>query len=245
MEYRNFQLDKEWNVVHYPAQPTGFGILIIGDERNFVEKDHSFWTQNEGKLALLNHLKEIGYTVFYSNLYGENWGSDQAAKLAKQLYENMIRNEILNGKIHLLAEGMGALVAMKLVAEMPDKLRSIVLINPILSLENKLNYEKDQKFFYKKFIREFALAYDLSWKEVENHIQHHAAKIKFTQDIPIKIIRILTRNHSYRETSYLSEWSAQLKQEGKTISISYVLPEKMQQLNQSLVSFIKSYEHTL
>ena len=49
MESRNFQLDAEWNIVHYPEQPLGFGILIIGDERHFVDQNTSFWLQNEGK----------------------------------------------------------------------------------------------------------------------------------------------------------------------------------------------------
>ena len=49
MESRNFQLDTEWNIIHYPEKPQGFGILIIGDERHFVDGNTSFWMQNEGK----------------------------------------------------------------------------------------------------------------------------------------------------------------------------------------------------
>ena len=109
MEIRNFQLDTEWNVIHYPERPKGFGILIIGDERNFVDSNTSFWLQNEGKTKLLQSLLDAGYTVFYSNLYGKNWGSEKAVRLSKRLYQHMIRSEILNGKIHILAEGMGAL----------------------------------------------------------------------------------------------------------------------------------------
>ena len=245
MEHRNFQLDKEWNVVHYPTRPTGFGILIIGDDRSFVEADNSFWTQNEGRLSLMNHLKDAGYTIFYSNLYGKNWGSDKAVNLAKQLYENMIRTEILNGKIHLLAEGMGALVALKLLEEMHDNIRSIVLINPILSLKNKLVYEKDYKFFYKKFVREVALAYDLNWKEVEMYIEENDTKIKLSDNIPIKIIQILTRNQTHQDKGFLNEWSEQMGNKGRSVSISYLLPEKTQQLNQSIFNFFKSYQKTL
>ncbi len=39
MENRNFQLDTEWNIIHYPERPTGFGILIIGDERHYVDEN--------------------------------------------------------------------------------------------------------------------------------------------------------------------------------------------------------------
>ena len=49
MESRNFRLDTEWNIIHYPEKPQGFGILVIGDERHFVDQNSSFWLQNEGK----------------------------------------------------------------------------------------------------------------------------------------------------------------------------------------------------
>lgn len=149
MENRNFQMDTQWNIIHYPGKPTGFGILIIGDERHFVDESKCFWTQNEGKLAIINQLKESGYTIFSSNLYGRNWGSDQAVDLAQRLYQQVIRSEILNNKVHLIAEGMGALVAVKLMEKMKGQLRSVVLLNPILSLKNILNLKRNISFFTK------------------------------------------------------------------------------------------------
>ncbi|HJV15917.1 MAG TPA: hydrolase, partial [Bacillales bacterium] len=118
MENRNFQLGNEWNIIYYPEKPTGFGILIIGDERHFVDESKSFWQQNEGKLSIIKVLKESGYTIFSSNLYGKNWGSEKAIELAERLYQHVIRNEIINGKIHIIAEGMGALVAIKLMEKL-------------------------------------------------------------------------------------------------------------------------------
>ena len=72
----------------------------------------------------------------------------------------MIRTEIMNDKIHIIAEGMGALVALKLLHNMNESIRSIVLINPILSLQHHLELEKDRKFFYKKLVKELANAYE-------------------------------------------------------------------------------------
>ena len=69
----------------------------------------------KGKNLQIQSLLKEGYTVFYSNLYGKNWGSEKAVKLAKRLYEHIIRSEIMNDKIHIIAEGMGALVALKLL----------------------------------------------------------------------------------------------------------------------------------
>ena len=127
MENRNFQLDNEWSIIHYPEKPTGFGILILGDERHFVDAKNSFWLQNEGKLSIINKFKESGYTIFSSNLYGRNWGSDKALDLAARLYQYVIRTEILNSKIHIFAEGMGALTAIQLMNKMSGQIRSVVL----------------------------------------------------------------------------------------------------------------------
>jgi pimeloyl-ACP methyl ester carboxylesterase len=245
MENRNFQLDTEWNVVHYPYQPTGFGILIIGDEKNFVEKDNSFWVQNEGKLSLINQLKDSGYTIFYSNLYGKNWGSDKAVMLAKQLYDYMIRHEILNDKIHLLAEGMGTLVALKLVKKMKHKFRSVVLINPIYSLKKQLEHEKDHKFFYKKLLREVSEAYELDFKEVENHFSQLDDLPEFAADCPIKIIHILAGNRTYKQSEVSVQVASKWEKEGISVSISYMLPEKKAQLDTNLIKFLKRNEQNL
>lgn len=64
-------MDTQWNTIHYPEKPTGFGILIIGDERHFVDESKCFWTQNEGKLAIINHFKKTGYTIFPQICMGE------------------------------------------------------------------------------------------------------------------------------------------------------------------------------
>jgi hypothetical protein len=242
MENRNFQLDTEWNVVHYPQQPTGFGILIIGDERSFVDKENSFWTQNEGRLALINHFKQAGYTVFYSNLYGKNWGSDKAVRLAKQLYDFMMRTEILNGKIHILAEGMGALVALKLVKEMGQGIRSVELLNPVLTLKDQLEHEKENKFFYKKILKEIALSYGLDVKEVEKRFLNMDIQPNAPLNCPLNIIHILSGNRSYKQSELSSQLSTRWEEEGKSVSICYMLPEKKSELNKYLINLFKANE---
>lgn len=245
MENRNFQLDTEWNVVHYPHQPTGFGILIIGDERNFVDKEQSFWTQNEGRQRLIKRLKQSGYTTFYSNLYGKNWGSEKAVKLAKQLYFYMLRNEILNEKIHIFAEGMGALVALKLMREMKHNIRSIVLLNPIYSLTSQLEHEKEHKFFYKKLVKEIALAYEVDPKNVEEVVRELDTLPQLLGDIPTKVIHILNGARAYKQSGVSNQLASRLENVGTTISISYILPEKSSQLSQYTINFFKNNENIL
>ena len=76
--------------------------------------------------------------------------------LAMKLYLNFMKSEICNDKIHILAEGTGALIAFQLVRELGSHIRSVVFINPCLSLKLTLEKEKENKFFYKKMLREVA-----------------------------------------------------------------------------------------
>jgi hypothetical protein len=245
MENRNFQLDTEWNIIQYPEKPTGFGVLIIGDERHFVDESKSFWMQNEGKNAIISKLKDEGYTIFSSNLYGRNWGSDRAVQLAKRLYQHVIRSEILNEKIHILAEGMGALVALKLLREMPECLRSVVLINPVLSLKHHLEQEKTHKFFYKKLVTEIAEAYQEDSEIIVERFQNQEGIPSLNFGIPITVFHILAGGRSFNQSKISQALIDNQKGSNMPISASYMLPEKKQQLGPKIIKFYKTHESVL
>lgn len=245
MKSRNFQLDTEWNIIHYPEKPQGFGILIIGDERHFVDHQSSYWLQNEGKHAMLDALLKAGYTIFYSNLYGRNWGNDKAVHLAKRLYEHIIRSEILNEKIHIIAEGMGALVAKRLLEEMDSSIRSIVLINPILSLHQHLELEKDRKFFYKKLVKELSLSYNEKSEQMVEQLEKEDVPSFSNPKLPIKIIQILSDSRAYKQSHLLKQLSVKWEGEKVPISISYMVPEKRLQLANPIIHFFKEHENLL
>ncbi|MDQ0268754.1 hydrolase [Cytobacillus purgationiresistens] len=245
MESRNFQMDTEWNMIHYPDKPSGFGILIIGDDRHFVDEKSSFWTQNEGKAALLAQLKQSGYTVFYSNLYGKNWGSRQAVEMARSLYTHVVRNEIINEKIHIVAEGMGALVAQKLMDDMGHLIRSSTLINPILSLQSHLDQEKEHKFFYKKLMKELESSYQANRSHVLNEAIFQQEEVMTEVNMPVKIIHILSSGRAYKQSKMLKEMSVKWQDEEMPISISYMLPEKKRNLAKQIIHFIKNNEQEL
>jgi hypothetical protein len=240
MENRNFQMDTEWNIIHYPEKPIGFGILIIGDERHFVDDNKSFWTQNEGRLAIVNHLKEKGYTIFSSNLYGRNWGSENAVELAQGLYQHVLRCEILNSKIHILAEGMGALVAVRLMEKMKGQIRSVILLNPILSLKHHLLQEKEHKFFYKKLMRELEVAYLRGQLDLENDIFSRKDHINLEFGFPIKLIHVLSGGKSYNQSKVYQQLITKSE-----INPTFILPEKKQQLGQIMFKFFTSHETVL
>ncbi len=245
MEIRNFQLDTEWNMIHYPERPQGFGILIIGDERHFVDSDTSFWLQNEGKSLLLQSLLDAGYTVFYSNLYRKNWGSQKAVRLSKRLYQHIIRSEILNEKIHILAEGMGALVALKFIHENKDCIRSVALLNPILSLENQLELEKDRKFFYKKMVKELSQSFNQSGEEMIERIKEVDAPWDIKPAVPMKIIHVLSDNRAYKQSDLLNQLSVKWDDEKTPVSLCYMLPEKRLQISGPIKEFYKKNENIL
>ncbi|MCM3690214.1 hydrolase [Neobacillus niacini] len=240
MENRNFQMDTQWNIIHYPEKPTGFGILIIGDERHFVDESKCFWSQNEGKLAIINQLKESGYTIFSSNLYGRNWGSDQAVDLAQRLYQQVIRSEILNNKVHLIAEGMGALVAVRLMEKMQGQLRSVVLLNPILSLKKHIELEKEHKFFYKKLMREVTAAHKIDPLLLVKELESMDDEVKLQFGVPIKIIHVMASGKSYNQSKQLQHLLA-----NTDISPTYIVPEKKQQLGNMMKKFFNQFEKVL
>ncbi|WP_338472152.1 hydrolase [Niallia sp. XMNu-256] len=245
MEIRNFQLDTEWNVIHYPERPQGFGILIIGDERHFVDSNTSFWLQNEGKSILLHSLLDAGYTVFYSNLYGKNWGSQKAVRLSKRVYQHIIRSEILNEKIHILAEGMGALVALKLIHDMKDCIRSVVLLNPILSLDHQLELEKDRKFFYKKMVRELSQSFNQDGEQMIKMIREVDAPWNEKTSVPMKIIHVLSDGRAYKQSQLLNQLSAKWENEKAPVSLCYMVPEKRMQMSVPIQEFYKRHENLL
>lgn len=245
MKSRNFKLDTEWNMIHYPSKPKGFGILIIGDERHFVDEKTSFWVQNEGKSSFITALKEAGYTVFYSNLYGRNWGSEKAVKLAKRLYEYIIRTEIINHKIHLIAEGMGALVAMKLLEEMNEYIRSAVLLNPVLSLQKHLDQEKEHVFFYKRLLKELSHSYGVDRDEINKLLNKGEADFLSNPNVPIKIIHVLAGSRAYRQSDLLRKFAVKWKYMKAPVMVSYLVPEKKAQIPYDVARFLGNHESVL
>lgn len=244
MENRNFQLDNQWNIIHYPEKPKGFGVLILGDERHFVDEHNSFWGQNEGRQEIVKQLKEAGYTVFSSNLYGRHWGSDRGAELAQQLYQYVMRNEILNKKIHIVAEGMGALVSLKLLGKMKSRIRSLVLLNPILSLKYHIEMEKEHKFFFKKLIKEIESAYQCDIGQIEASLHECGEQIALDDSVPIKMVHVLSGGRTYKQAK-LCHQLLKTEIDNKIVEASFILPEKRKQLGTMLVKFIGSHEKIL
>jgi len=239
---RFFQIEKEWNVIHLPEKPSGFGVLILGDKNHYVDSESSFWIQHYGRNLLLNRLEKAGYTCFYSNLYGRNWGCKEAVILAKQLYHLILKQEILNHKIHILAEGMGALVALQLMELMPNHIRSVALVNPCIDLNAQIEHEKENKFFYKQMIKELAIAYKLDPKEI---IKYTFPTLQsFKSCVPVRIWqRMHGAPYSYHlHSKKYEDWRNQLN---SPIHLTFFFPENLHRIHQMIIQYFKNHEKKL
>ncbi|WP_050614306.1 hypothetical protein [Bacillus testis] len=237
---RSFEYDDQWNIIYYPKKPSGFSIFIIGDHHHYVDHQDSFWLQHPGRAQILDQFLDSGYTCFSSNLYGEHWGDDQAVHLAKTIYHMIMKTEILNTNIHLFAEGKGALVALKLMEELPGHIRSAVFLTPCLSASQCLENEKHKKVYFQPFIKSM----QNTLKSDESVIQATLNKEKepsLCVGLPLKIIHVL--DHDQNEKM---EWYKKIQSHNReTIAISYLLPEKRYKIAGEAIRFYKEFENVL
>ncbi|MGM9927401.1 MAG: hypothetical protein ACI35P_05560 [Bacillus sp. (in: firmicutes)] len=230
---RSFQYDEQWNIIYYPTKPSGFSVFIIGDHHHYVNERDSYWLHHPNRFQLLKQLRKSGYTCFSSNLYGEHWGNHQAVRFAKDLYHVVMKAETLNEKIHLFAEGKGALVALKLLNHLQDSVRSVVLLNPCLSLKEKWEFEKDNKIYFKPFMKEITKALGDNVEQLED--------VYSPVNVPLKIIHVM--GNDQKKQFYLYQ---NLRKRNKAeTEIVYLFPEKRYKVTAETIRFFKKYESVL
>lgn len=230
---RSFQYDVQWNIIYYPTKPSGFSVFIIGDHHHYVQKQDSYWLNHPSRFQLLKQLRKSGYTCFSSNLYGEHWGNDKAVQFAKDLYHIVMKAETLNEKIHLFAEGKGALVALKLLPLLQGCIRSVVLLNPCLSLKEKWALEKNHKIYFKPFLKEITKAFGDQAEQLED--------IHISINVPIKVIHVMGNDPKKQFLLYQDL----RKRNSAETEIVYLLPEKRYKVTSEAVLFLKQYETVL
>ncbi|WP_409294748.1 hypothetical protein V1498_16430 [Peribacillus sp. SCS-26] len=241
MEQRIFQFDGQWNIVYYPERPSGFAVMILGDRHHYVDKEGSYWQNHPGRSEMLQLLKDSGYTLFASNLYRPNWGNDLSVHSAIKLRHLLMKSEILNDRIHILAEGTGALTALKLMTVCPEGFRSAVFLNPCLSLSELIQRERERKVYFKGFEQEIAQAYNLDAGEL-NLLEREELR---GTDIktPLQIIHVL--GGSEEDQSYLYKELEAAKQAGSEVEIQYLLAEKRYKCGVIARQFFKRHEKYL
>ena len=198
MELRRFVLNGEPCIIHYPERPNGFAILLLANLHEFLpSQGEHYWQRQETRRKMLDAFLARGYTVYFSNCFGQHMGKEAAFKLARDLYEYVKRTEILNDRIHIIAENLGAKLALRFLENNPEALRSIVFLNPLFSLRWQGELLKEQPFVYQRFLQEVAKAYQCPEEESETLILKEPLFVT-VDHCPYKIIHIL-KNGMYDE----------------------------------------------
>ncbi|WP_283152359.1 hypothetical protein [Guptibacillus hwajinpoensis] len=233
---RAYQLDGEWTIVLVPERPNGFGIFIIGGLTHFVDADTSFWLQNHTREGMIADFLEAGYIVYTSNLYGRHWGSPKAAKLTERIYHLVHKQEILNPRIHVVAEGMGVLAANAFLNNRHTLVRSAALLNPCFDLKRLVRQEQVNRLFYKRLLREMAQAYEIENDEVLTRIDNKETE---ACPCPVKIW-----HHSMKSPYSLEQIREyeRLQQElGYSIDLA-LLSDSYQFLGKKMIRFFQQHE---
>ncbi|WP_096189406.1 hypothetical protein [Evansella halocellulosilytica] len=240
---RHFQIEDEECLIHLPTRPNGFAIFILGDRQHFVKNGTSYWQQNFERHSLLNMLLDEGYTIFYSNQQGIHWGNDQSTLLSERAIQHVLKTEILNPSIHVFAEGMGALIAMKLLKRGYLNLRSAIFINPCLHLFRQYEEEKSNKFFYKKFIQEMTKAYEIDDNKVEDVLL--VQKDIYEQccgNIPLRMYQVIYQA-PYTPEAHIRPFIEEKKNKFQSLDTTFYMPGKtIDQFLQSFLKFLKKHE---
>ncbi|EDL62878.1 hypothetical protein [Bacillus sp. SG-1] len=244
MSQRVFKIDNEPCIVHYPIRPNGFAVLILGDVNHYVDEQSSFWLQQETRKSIITELTAKGYIVYYSNLYGANWASDKAVSLVKRLYHYIKRREIINEKVHVLAEGMGGLFIEKLLPAIGSQIRSVVLLTPCISLYEHFSQEKEQKFFYKKLIKEISLAYDIEMEKCEDAIKKelNAGEDLKETETPLYTIQSINTSRYKNQFSLIKDIYKDRIEKNLPGEIYIILPEKRYKAPLKIVSYFSMHE---
>ena len=238
MNQKTFRFNHEWTTIFYPERPSGFSILLVGGERHYIHEKTNFWMEHPGKRQMVDHLLGKGYTLFATNL-GAHWGKEGASDTLAELYAHFIRHEIVNDKIHLLAEGTGALLLESLCMHLDGKIRSIAMVDPELSLLKRYEKEKENKFFHKKFMKEISHAYNMETADAANWLKgRHDCRIP--EEIPVLLMHVIN--------SYEKNLKAHYQHIASThphFDINYITPEKRYSIPYQMNSFFKRHEKQL
>ncbi|MYL32245.1 hypothetical protein GLW08_05675 [Pontibacillus yanchengensis] len=239
---RTFQLDKQTCLLHLPEKPNGFLILYLGDAGHYVEEHQSFWSEHPERASLLNQLLENGYTLFTSQLYGNGWGSPKTTHLLHQVLQFVRRQEIVNPHIHVIAEGMGALTALRWQENHDISIRSFVFFTPCLSMKALFDQERSNQVFFKRLKKELASAYDLEEKNVEKDViqpsslpQTETPALIF-HDVSCQHYSVHEHSRRFEEEQHYLNRRVELK-----LAIHPILPR----VTTSILRFMKEYETTL
>ncbi|WP_059103972.1 hypothetical protein [Shouchella shacheensis] len=195
------------NTCFLPERPNGFVLLLLHDHDQAEDDFATYWVRSPQRKAFVDKLLEEGYTVLTSSLYEKHWGGERAVNHASQLVHLLLKKETLNDRIHILAEGTGALVARQLFASPQLHVRSAVFVNPQLSFVHAYEQKQKNELSKKRFKEEVANAFGVEPTNVDEKWLHQLeAKQKLAQGDypPVRILQSLVERERQVATQSLS-----------------------------------------
>ncbi|MEQ6375480.1 hypothetical protein RZN22_02910 [Bacillaceae bacterium S4-13-58] len=242
---RMFHLKQEPCFVHVPNKPNGFAILYLGDQGQRVDEDHTFWWENPNRKEILRGLLDQGYVLFTSRLFMDHWGNDRSIELLDHLYHKVVRTEIINSRIHVLAEGMGALAALKWGSKSNQYIRSFVFLSPCIDLNEYYKKESENRVGKQRIRKQIAKAYNME-KEDLDEIEKQEETIfedynEWISTIP-SILFQDPKDGSYPVESHGRKWESKLQEEDTAVIIKFIFKEDYHTLPQKMKEFLREWE---
>ncbi|WP_062048003.1 hypothetical protein [Bacillus sp. JCM 19034] len=153
------QIGKEWSVTYLPERPNGFAVFLLSDNGVMTRASDSDWEAHPEKERFVNGLLQRGYTVVVPPLHANHWGSVNDYQMVLHMYHSVLKKEILNKQVHVLAEGTGALLALRWFEKNVEQVRSSYFINPCFNMLAYFRQEQENRWFFKRFVKEIANVY--------------------------------------------------------------------------------------
>ena len=243
---RFFRVQEQWNVIYLPERPSGFAVCLLGGNGMLVENGTSDWENHPEKKRFLEELLSRGYTVFTSSLFEKHWGSPRAFWLIDHLYHIVLKQEILNKKIHLFAERTGALLALQWMNNYPQRLRSCYFVNPCLSLDAYYEQEKENKLYYKRFIKEMEQAYGLPEQDIDGEMIRSVAPFLKDEAIPPLSIHCHMQEKQFPLQLHSRPFQKKLANYNRIVNLRiHGKEQSFYKAAQSAYPFFKKYESVL
>ncbi len=154
-----------------------------------------------------------------------------------------MKHEILNPNIHLIAEGMGSLVALQLMEDMEKNIRSALFINPCIDLQHHFNHERQNRLFFKRLKREIISAYN-SEEDIDSFIDKLPQTEQLTAKTPVQIWHA-ARGVAFNFKEHSRPYEKRRQEIDAPISLSIHVPEATFNPARAFQEYFKNHEKVL
>ncbi len=130
---------------------------------------------------------------------------------------------------------------------MEGEIRGAIMVAPCVSLNEHLDQEKEQKFYFKKLVKEVSRSLEIREEDIEGVIMKEAGDYEEFKTIPVPLYMVQpTSLIRYKnQFSLIQDIYNQRMKNGFPTDLFYVLPEKRDSLGKKFVSYFSLHEKDL